>query len=89
MHEVHSPRLGDYLEIHPLSFGQVLMWGEHVIDFAIFKVEVTKLQHCNLILFCSNYVYPFREVRRIQGVFKISRHAILIYCVSYRCNIGG
>jgi hypothetical protein len=70
LREVHSPRLGDYLRILPLSSGQVLMWGEHVIDFAISEVEVAKLQRCNLILVCSNCAYPLREVRRNQGVFK-------------------
>jgi hypothetical protein len=65
------------------------MWGDHVIDFAISKVEVAKLQHCNLILVCSNCAYPLREVHRNQGVFKISGHAVLIYCAAQGWNIGG
>jgi hypothetical protein len=65
------------------------MWGEHVIDFAISEVEVSKIQCCNLILVCSNYAYPLREVHRNQGVFEISGHIVLIYCVAQRWNIGG
>jgi hypothetical protein len=79
LHEVHIPRLGDYLRIIPLSPSQVVMWGENVVNFAISKVEVSKLQHRNIILVCSDYVYPLREVRSDQGVFKIFGHVVSIY----------
>jgi hypothetical protein len=58
LREVHSPRLRDYLRILPLSSGQVLMWGDHVIYFSISEVEVAKLQRYNLILVCLNCAYP-------------------------------
>jgi hypothetical protein len=60
------------------------MWGENVINFVIFEVEVAKLQCCNLILVCSNCAYPLRKVRSDQGVFKISGHAFSIYCAAQR-----
>jgi hypothetical protein len=89
LRKVHSPRRGDYLRIISLSYSQVLMWGEHVIDFAISKVEVAKIQRCNLILVCLNCAYPLWKVLHNQGVFKISGHAISIYCVTQRWDIGG
>jgi hypothetical protein len=58
MSKVHSPLLRDDLQVFPFTSSQVLMWGEHFIDFVIFEVEVVELQCCNLILVCSNYVDP-------------------------------
>jgi hypothetical protein len=61
LREVRSPLLGDYLRILSLSYGQVLMWGECVIDFVIAEVEFAKLQRCNIILVCSNCADPLRR----------------------------
>jgi hypothetical protein len=74
---------------YSLILGQVLMWGEHVVNFVISEVEVVKLQCHNLILVCSNYAYPLWEVRRDQGVFEISGHVVSIYCTAQGWNIGG
>jgi hypothetical protein len=65
------------------------MWGEHVIEFMISEVEFTKLNCCNLILVCSNYVYPLWEVHRNEGVFEISRYDVSIFCATQRSHIGG
>jgi hypothetical protein len=65
------------------------MWGEHTINFAISKVEVAKLERCNIILVYSNCGYPLREVHHNQGVFKISGHTVSIYYTAQRWNIGG
>jgi hypothetical protein len=64
------------------------MWGEHVVNFAISEDEVTKLQCHNLMLVCSNCAYSFQEVRRNQGVFEVSGHAISIYCDAQGWNIS-
>jgi hypothetical protein len=84
LHEVMGPRLGHYLRILPLSLGQVLMWGEHVVNFAISEVEFAKLQCRNLILVYVNYAYPLQEVCSDQGILKIFRYAISIYCTDQR-----
>jgi hypothetical protein len=65
------------------------MWGEHVIDFVISEVEVAELQCCNLILVYSNCVDPLREVRSDQGILKISRYIVSIYCATQRWYVGG
>jgi hypothetical protein len=82
LREVMGPQLGDYLRILPLSLSHVLMWEEHVVKFVIFEVEVAKLQRRNLILVCSNCAYPLREVRSDQGILKISRYVVSIYCAA-------
>jgi hypothetical protein len=53
--------------------------GEHVIEFLVVEVEVAKLQHCNLVLVCSNCTDPLQEVCSDQGVLEISGYAISIY----------
>jgi hypothetical protein len=87
LREVMGPLLRDDLQILPFGSGEVLMQGEHVVGFAISKVEVSKLQRCNLILVCSHCVDPLREVRSDQGVVEVSGHTVSIYCTTQRGNI--
>jgi hypothetical protein len=65
------------------------MWGKHVIEIPVAEVEVAKIQRCNLFLVCVNCTYPLWEVRSEQGVLKVSRHTIVIYCASQRWYICG
>jgi hypothetical protein len=55
--------------------GQVLMWGEHVIDLSVSEVEVAKFQRAAILSWSARTArIPFGRYVSNQGVFKISGH---------------
>jgi hypothetical protein len=69
--DVHGPRLGDDLQLLPLHFGQISMWGEHVKDLAVSQIIVTNLQGWNPLQLWSDNAYSLREVRSDDYVVEV------------------